>query len=153
MKQNTQTAHNTSKGDVAEMEQKTGATNSNLVSEQPEVAKTRLFWQKSCADIKASTMTEIREGEEFTKTGNTVMIQREGDEQPIEMPVYSLRRGKRIYYTPYVTEEQAAVADQAYQAKMEERASKEKEKEDARAARKAEKEALNAEQPAALPAE
>jgi hypothetical protein len=115
----------------------------------PAVPKTRLFWQKTCHDLKQSTNTEIKEGEVFTKTSHRVMVQPEGATEPQEAIVYSLKRGKRIYYTPYVTDEQRAAADAAFEAKEQERLAKEKEKADKKAAAEAEKAAKAATQPAA----
>ena len=62
----------------------------------PVVAKTRLFWQKSCDSVKESTMTEIKTGENFTRTAHKVNVLHVGATESVENLVYSLKRGKRI---------------------------------------------------------
>lgn len=110
----------------------------------PAVAKTRLFWQKACNNIKESTNTEIKAGEVFGATDKKVFIEnpkagQEGEPKAIEVPVYSLKRGKRIYYTPYVTPEQATAAMEANKVKEEAKATAAKAKEEEKAKKAAEK--------------
>ena len=91
----------------------------------PAVPKVQLFWRKSCDSVKDGTKTEIKADEVFTRTSHKVMV--DGKEETI----YSLKRGKRIYYTPssFITDEQRAAADLATDAK-----NKAKEVEDAKKA-------------------
>ena len=121
----------------------------------PVVAKTRLFWQKSCHSLKESTNTEIKAGEVFVKTSHTVNIENPDAAARTTTPVisaivYSLKRGKRIYYTPYVTPEQAAAAEVLANTKATEKAEKEKAKADEKAKKEAEKAAKAGNQGAAV---
>jgi hypothetical protein len=112
----------------------------------PAKVLTRLFWQKTCHSIKESTNTEVKPNEVFVKTPHQVQIPNPDATQAaatpyVTVPVYSLKRGKRIYYTPYVSPEQAAAAEVLATSKATEKAEKE-------AAKKAEKEAKEAEKAA-----
>jgi len=83
-----------------------------------EVPKVRLFWQKACGSIKESTLTPIKDDEVFVRTAHTVGVipagAAEGTAPVIEI-VYSMKRGKRIYYTPssFITDAQRVAADLA----------------------------------------
>lgn len=113
----------------------------------PAVAKTRLFWQKSCHSLKESTNTEIKADEQFVRTAHRVMVLPNGATEPVENIVYSLKRGKRIYYTPAInlTAEQMEAADKAAEVKAAEKAAADAKK----AEEKAKKEAAKAEKAAA----
>ena len=111
-----------------------------------EEVKTRLFWQKACNDVKQSTNTVIKPDEVFVLTDRKVWALPDGkkpqnttDNAPVEVPVYSLKRGKRIYYTFYVNPDQIAAATKAGQAKAEAKAAADKIKADEKAKKDAEK--------------
>jgi len=115
----------------------------------PAVVKTRLFWQKTCHSLKESTNTEIKSDETFTRTGHKVMVLPEGSTEPVENLVYSMKRGKRIYYTPssYLTPAQLEAADKAAEVKAAEKAESDKKKADEKAKKEAEKASKTAGQP------
>ena len=120
----------------------------------PAKVLTRLFWQKTCHSLKDSTNTEVKDGEVFVKTPHQVQIPNPdaatATETPyVTVPVFSLKRGKRIYYTPYVSPEQAAAAEVLATVKAGEKAKKEEAKKAEKAAKEAEKAAKKATQPAA----
>ena len=102
--------------------------------------KVRLFWQKACGNTKESTMTEIKSDEVFTRTSHLVHVQMEEGAELIPNLVYSLKRGKRVYYTPssYLLPEMILSADAVTDAKI-------KVKSDADAKKTAEKAAKDAE--------
>lgn len=115
----------------------------------PSRPKVRLFWQKTCHSLKESTNTEIKEDEVFTRTSHQVNVLPEGATEPVANLVYSLKRGKRIYYTPssYLTPDMLAAADAATNAKNAEKDAKAKAAADEKAKKEAEKAAKAATEP------
>ena len=118
----------------------------------PAVPKVQLFWRKSCDNVKDATKTEIKADEVFVRTSHKVMV--DGKEETI----YSLKRGKRIYYTPssFITDEQRVAANAASDLKAEEKAKAEavkaeekKKKEEEKASKAAEAAKITAAAPAA----
>ena len=110
----------------------------------PEVAKVRLFWQKSCGNQKESTLTPIKDTETFVRTTHQVGIIPAGSPEgtkPTVETVYSLKRGKRIYYTPssFITDDQRKAADLATDAKTKEKEAAAKVKADEKAKKEQEK--------------
>lgn len=63
-----------------------------IVKVAEESRKVRVFWHKRCTNEKKTTLTTLLPSETLTLTDGTVTI-----EEKI-IPVYSLKRGKRIYY-------------------------------------------------------
>ena len=57
----------------------------------------KVFWHKRCIDEKKTTKTTLKPHEVLTLTDGTVTIEEK------LVPVYSLKRGKRIYYLIDVT--------------------------------------------------
>jgi hypothetical protein len=115
----------------------------------PARPKVRLFWQKTCHSLKESTNTEIKDDEVFVRTSHQVMVLPEGATEPVANLVYSLKRGKRIYYTPasYLTPEMMAAANAATDAKNVEKDAKAKAAADEKAKKDAEKAAKAATEP------
>lgn len=115
----------------------------------PARPKVRLFWQKTCHSLKESTNTEIKDDEVFTRTSHLVNVLPEGATEPVANNVYSLKRGKRIYYTPssYLTPEMMAAADAATNAKNAEKDAKAKAAADEKAKKEAEKAAKASTEP------
>ena len=112
----------------------------------PEVAKVRLFWQKSCGNMKESTNTPIKDNEVFVRTTHQVGIIPAGSPEgtkPTVETVYSLKRGKRIYYTPssFITDAQRLAADTATDLKVKEKEAAAKVKADEKLAKENEKKA------------
>lgn len=74
---------------------------------QPETAtdrKVRVFWHKACLNSKESTLTLLKADETLKKTDAKVSVPNpENAEDLIIKDVYSLKRGKRIYYLHDVT--------------------------------------------------
>ena len=66
--------------------------------------KVKVFWHKSCINDKESTLTTLRVEETLTPTNASIIV----DE--IETPIFSLKRGKRIYYLYDVTPQEAVNA-------------------------------------------
>jgi len=122
-----------------------------------EVPKTRLFWQKSCGSMKDSTLTPIKEDEVFVKTTHMVGIIPAGSPEgtaAVPEAVYSLKRGKRIYYTPssFITDAQRQAADTATEAKMKEKEAAAKLKADEKARKEQAKKDAAAASPAIVAA-
>ncbi len=115
----------------------------------PSRPKVRLFWQKTCHSLKESTNTEIKEDEVFVRTSHQVNVLPEGATEPVANLVYSLKRGKRIYYTPasYLTQEMLDAANAATNAKNAEKEAKAKAAADEKAKKEAEKAAKAATEP------
>jgi len=69
-----------------------------IVEEKPEEPRSVLvYWHKSCSNVKKTTKTTLKVNEILRLTDATVTI----DEKIV--PVYSLKRNKRIYYLIDVT--------------------------------------------------
>ena len=119
------------------------------VAAQPVVAKTRLFWQKACGSIKESTNTEIKANEVFVRTSHVVNVLPEGATEPVQNLIYSLKRGKRIYYTPssYLSPAQLEAANAASDLKAKEKEAADKKKADEKKAKEEAKTAAAAGQP------
>ena len=111
--------------------------------------KVRLFWQKTCEKLKESTNTEIKKDEVFTKTPHQVYVLPEGVTVPVVNTVYSMKRGKRIYYTPssYLTADMLAAADAKAEVTTKEKAEVEAKKKAEAAKKEADKAAKTAGQP------
>lgn len=77
-------------------------------TEQPVITprQVRVFWHKSCTDLKKTTLTTLKPEETLVKTNGTVTVENE------TLEVYSLKRGKRIYYLTDVTEQDILRAQQ-----------------------------------------
>ncbi len=58
----------------------------------------RVFDHKACSDLKRSRESEIRTGERFRQTNHTVSVCSNDSLNVVQ--VYSLKRGKKIVYTP-----------------------------------------------------
>jgi len=122
-----------------------------------EVAKVRLFWQKSCGSMKDSTLTPIKDDEVFVKTTHMVGIIPAGSPEgtaAVPETVYSLKRGKRIYYTPssFITDAQRLAADTATSLKNQEKEAAAKAKADEKAKKEQAKKDAVAAGPTVVPA-
>ena len=87
------------------------------VSETPEPIierKVRVFWHKACSDEKSTTLTTLKPDEVLTKTNLSLT----GPEGHVK-DVYSLKRGKRIYYLLDVTPQDITRAFQKAKEKLE----------------------------------
>ena len=71
-----------------------------------------LFGNITCHGFKDAIRTKIDAGEHFVRTSHKVMVLPAESFEPIENTVYSLKRGKRTYYTPamLLTQEQIDAA-------------------------------------------
>jgi len=103
-----------------------------------EVPKVRLFWQKACGSMKDSTLTPIKDDEVFVRTSHQVGVIPAGAPDgtaPVAETVYSMKRGKRIYYTPssFITDAQRLAADTATDLKVKEKEAAAKVKADEKA--------------------
>ncbi len=66
--------------------------------------KVKVFWHKACINEKESTLTTLKKEELLKKTDGKVSVpSAENPEELIIKDVYSLKRGKRIYYLHDVT--------------------------------------------------
>ena len=74
--------------------------------------KVRVFWHKACVNEKETTLTQLKASETLKKTDAKVSLTNpefvDAEKTPNELPtiikdVYSLKRGKRIYYLHDVT--------------------------------------------------
>jgi len=63
-----------------------------------ETRSVRVFWHKHCENVKESTLTKLRPEEILTKTDSSLT-----DPEGNVKAIYSLKRGKRIYYLFDVT--------------------------------------------------
>ena len=63
-----------------------------------EPRSVRVFWHKRCENVKESTLTKLRPEESLTKTDSSLT-----DPEGNVKDIYSLKRGKRIYYLTDVT--------------------------------------------------
>lgn len=99
------------------------STPSDPVNEAKEIIadrKVRAFWHKRCSNVKESTMTTLKAEEILKKTDGTATIPAPTEENPdatITVPVYSLKRGKRIYYITDVTPQDITRSEAAAQSK------------------------------------
>lgn len=82
-----------------------GETPKDPVKEAQEIIndrKVKVFWHKACTNEKESTLTTLKKDEVLKNTGAKVSVPSENGENIIK-DVYSLKRGKRIYYLYDVT--------------------------------------------------
>ena len=82
-----------------------GETPKDPVKEAQEIIndrKVKVFWHKACINEKESTLTTLKKDEVLKKTDAKVSVPSENGENIIK-DVYSLKRGKRIYYLHDVT--------------------------------------------------
>jgi hypothetical protein len=90
-----------------------GETPKDPVEEAQEIIndrKVKVFWHKACTNEKESTLTTLKKDEVLKKTDAKVSIPSEGGENIIK-DVYSLKRGKRIYYLHDVTPQDCVRAE------------------------------------------
>ena len=74
--------------------------------------KVRVYWHKQCSNIKESTLTTLYAKETLKLTDGKVSIpSEENQEELIIKDVYSLKRGKRIYYLFDVTPQDIVKAE------------------------------------------
>jgi hypothetical protein len=72
--------------------------NDSLEETINEPRSVRVFWHKSCRNVKESTLTTLRPEESLTLTDSSLT-----DPEGNVKAIYSLKRGKRIYYLIDVT--------------------------------------------------
>ena len=81
-----------------------------IVEEKPEEPRSVLvYWHKECSNVKKTTKTTLKPNETLRLTDKVLTI----EEKPV--PVYSLKRNKRIYYLIDVTPSDIAKAALAKQ--------------------------------------
>jgi hypothetical protein len=108
-----------------------GETPKDPVEEAQEIIndrKVKVFWHKACTNEKESTLTTLKKDEVLKKTDAKVSIPSEGGENIIK-DVYSLKRGKRIYYLHDVTPQDCVRAEEASVKKAQEAAAEKAAKE------------------------
>jgi hypothetical protein len=79
-----------------------------------EPRKVKVYWHKRCSNEKDTTVTTIKSDEFLKKTDGTAVIPSPTAEDPnatTTVPVYSLKRNKRIYYLTDVTPQDVLKAE------------------------------------------
>ena len=75
--------------------------------------KVKVFWHKQCTNVKESTLTTLYAKETLKITDGKVSVpSEENPEELVIKNVYSLKRGKRIYYLYDVTPQDIVKAEQ-----------------------------------------
>ena len=111
--------------------EETPTTPQDPVKEAQEIVndrKVKVFWHKACTNEKESTLTTLKKDEVLKKTDAKVSIPSE-DGTPVIKDVYSLKRGKRIYYLHDVTPQDCVRAEEASVKKAQEAAAEKAAKE------------------------
>jgi len=74
--------------------------------------KVRVYWHKHCSNVKESTLTTLYAKETLKLTDGKVSIPSEENQDELVIKnVYSLKRGKRIYYLFDVTPQDIVKAE------------------------------------------